>query len=67
MPVPSSIDHLLHAMYAVPALCFDTLAVAAMLYPGYSHMVQFASEPGSSSARYPMVFNAGTLTGGFAG
>ena len=67
MPVPSSTDRLLHAMYAVPALYFGTLVLAAMLYPGYNHMGQFASELGSHSARYPMVFNAGTLMGGFAG
>jgi hypothetical protein len=45
---------------AIPALYFGTLVVAAMLYPGYNHMAQFASELGSSSARYPIVFNAGT-------
>lgn len=67
MPVPSSTDRLLHAMHAVPALYFGTLVVAAMLYPGCSHMAQFASELGSHSARYPMVFNAGTLMGGVAG
>lgn len=67
MPVPSSTDRLLHAMYAVPALYFGTLVLAAMLDPGYSHMAQFASELGSHSARYPMVFNAGTLMGGVAG
>lgn len=67
MPVSPSTDRLLHAMYAVPALYFGTLVLAAMLYPDYNHMAQLASELGSSSARYPMAFNAGTLMGGFAG
>jgi hypothetical protein len=53
MPVPSSTDRLLHAMYAVPALYLGTSVLAAMLYPGYNHMGQFTSELGSHSARYP--------------
>jgi Protein of unknown function (DUF998) len=67
MPVPSSTDRLLRAMYAVPALYLGTSVLAAMLYPGYNHMGQFASELGESLGALPMVFNAGTLMGGFAG
>lgn len=60
-------DLLLFAACAVPVLYFGTLLVAGALYPGYSHATQFASELGSASARYPGVFNAGTLAGGVAG
>ena len=63
----ASTDRLLQATYAVPALYFGTLVLAAMLFPGYSHVSQFASELGSAAARYPQVFNVGTLAGGVAG
>ena len=62
-----STDRLLHATYAVPALYFGTLLLAAMMYPGYDHATQFASELGSAAAPFPVVFNAGTLLGGVAG
>lgn len=60
-------DFLLLAACAVPVLYFGTLLVAGALYPGYSHVAQFASELGSAQARYPGIFNAGTLAGGVAG
>ena len=62
-----STDRLLLAAGAVPALYFGTLLVAGALSPGYSHVTQFASELGMTSAPYPGVFNAGTLAGGIAG
>lgn len=67
VPVDRGTDRLLYAAYAVPVLYFATLFIAAALYPGYSHVSQYASELGSASARYPGVFNAGTLLGGVAG
>lgn len=55
---------LLRAAIAVPVLYFATLIVASLLYPGYSHLTQYASELGSATARWPLVFNTGTVVGG---
>lgn len=57
---------LLWAAVAVPILYYGTLLVASQLYPGYSHATQYASELGSSSARYPIVFNTGIFLAGVA-
>lgn len=64
---PMSTRRLLLAAIAVPFFYYATLLVASLLYPGYSHMTQYASELGSASARYPGVFNAGAILGGIAG
>jgi hypothetical membrane protein len=61
------IDRQLYAAIAVPVIYYGTLLVASALYPGYSHVTQYASELGSPSATYPGVFNGGTLLGGVAG
>ena len=50
----------------VPVLYFGTLLVSSLLYPGYSHIRQYASELGSASARYPYVFNTGIVLTGLA-
>lgn len=54
----------LWAAIAVPFLYYGTLLVSAAFYPGYSHVTQYASELGSSQARYPEIFNIGTILGG---
>jgi hypothetical membrane protein len=55
---------LLWAAIAVPFLYYGTLLVGASFYPGYSHVTQYASELGSSEARYPAIFNIGTILTG---
>lgn len=58
---------LLRAGVAVPFLYFGNLILSALLYPGYSHVRQYASELGSASARHPWVFNTGVVLVGLAG
>lgn len=55
---------LLWAALAVPFLYYGTMLVAAAFFPGYSHVSQYASELGSGDARYPAIFNIGTITTG---
>jgi hypothetical membrane protein len=55
---------LLWAALAVPFLYYGTMLVSAFFYPGYNHVTQYASELGSSEARYPAIFNIGTITTG---
>ncbi len=55
---------LLRAAVCVPVLYYATLLLASLLYPGYSHVTQYASELGSAGARWPWVFNAGIVTAG---
>lgn len=57
---------LLLAGIAVPFLYFGTVFGSALLYPGYSHVTQYASELGSASAKYPAIFNAGIVLTGLA-
>lgn len=57
---------LLRAGVLVPFLYFGTVILASFFYPGYSHVRQYASELGSSAARYPALFNAGILLTGAA-
>ena len=45
--------------FLTPFLYFATVFGAALFYPGYSHMSQYASELGSASATYPILFNVG--------
>jgi len=56
------VDALLWAALAAPIVYFSTVLVAALFYPGYSHVGQYASELGSASARYPWLFNTGIIT-----
>jgi hypothetical membrane protein len=58
---------LLRAALCVPVLYYLTLIVASLLYPGYSHVTQYASELGSATARVPWVFNTGIVTAGVLG
>jgi hypothetical membrane protein len=55
---------LLRAAIAVPVLYYATLVVASLLYPGYSHVTQYASELGASGARHPGVFNTAIVAAG---
>lgn len=55
---------LLWAALAVPFLYYGTMLVSAAFYPGYNHVTQYASELGSSEARYPAIFNIGTILTG---
>lgn len=57
---------LLWAAVAVPFLYYGTMLVAASFYPGYSHVRQYASELGSSQARFPAIFNVGAILTGIA-
>jgi hypothetical membrane protein len=41
----------------VPILYFGNVFGSALLYPGYSHGRQYASELGAAGARYPQLFN----------
>lgn len=50
----------------MPVVYFGNLLVSSLLYPGYSHVTQYASELGSSAARYPAVFNTGVVLVGVA-
>jgi hypothetical membrane protein len=51
----------LRAGVLVPILYFGTQIVSSLAYPGYSYVTQYASELGSSSARYPQLFNVGII------
>jgi hypothetical membrane protein len=51
----------LRAGVLVPFLYFGTQIVSSLTYPGYSYTTQYASELGSSSARYPQLFNVGII------
>ena len=57
---------LLWAGVAVPVIYFGNLLLSSLLYPGYSHVRQYASELGSAAARYPAVFNTGVVLIGLA-
>ncbi|MEA2563783.1 MAG: hypothetical protein QOH06_5287 [Acidobacteriota bacterium] len=51
----------------IPVVYFGLLIAGPLLYPGYSHVTQYASELGSASARYPAVFNTAIMLNGVAG
>lgn len=55
---------LLWAAVAVPVLYYGTMLVSAAFFPGYNHVTQYASELGSSEARYPAIFNIGIIVTG---
>lgn len=57
---------LLLAGMAVPILYVGTLLISSLLYPGYSHISQYASELGSAVAPYPFLFNTGIIAVGIA-
>src|SRR5215218_8841807 len=58
---------LLLAGIVIPVVYFGLLIIAPLLYPGYSHVTQYASELGSADARYPAVFNTAVMLCGLAG
>jgi hypothetical membrane protein len=49
---------------AVPVLYFGTLILAALTWPGYSHVTRYASELGGPEAPQPWLFNRGIMTMG---
>jgi hypothetical membrane protein len=57
---------LLLAGIALPILYFGSILVSSLLYPGYSHVTQYASELGSATAKYPAIFNTGIVLTGLA-
>src|SRR5687768_9952403 len=57
---------LLWAGVAVPVIYYANLLLSSLLFPGYSHVTQYASELGSAAARYPWVFNTGIMSMGVA-
>jgi hypothetical membrane protein len=58
---------LLTAGIAVPILYYGTLLISSLFYPGYNHITQYASELGSSAARWPAIFNTGIVLLGICG
>ena len=48
-------------LIAIPLLYFFALIVGAALYPGYSHVTNYASELGAESAPYPALFNVSIM------
>ncbi len=62
----SSDRALLAAGVAVPFLYFGTVFGAALLYPGYSHVSQYASELGMAGQPSAALFNGGILATGVA-
>lgn len=52
---------------AVPFIYFGTLVlVPLLLYPGYSHRTQYASELGAATAPHPAVFNLAVIACGLS-
>lgn len=51
---------------AVPIIYFGTLLFAPLLYPGYSHRTQYASELGAAAAPYPYIFNLAIIACGLS-
>jgi hypothetical membrane protein len=51
----------LRAGVAIPVLYFGSVGLAALLYPGFSFVRQFASELGADGATHPQVLNAGII------
>ena len=49
---------------AIPVLYYLSVIIGSLFYPGYNHITQYASELGSASALYPVIFNAGIIAMG---
>ena len=58
---------LLLAGILIPVVYFGLLIIAPLIYPGFSYVTNYASEMGSTDARYPAVFNTGVMLCGVAG
>ena len=54
----------LYSAVATPVIYYGTLIAASLLYPGYSHVTQYASELGSAQATHPAIFNTGIFIAG---
>lgn len=61
------IRSLLLAGIFIPVVYFGLLLIAPLIYPGFNYVTQYASEMGSTAARYPAVFNTGVMLCGVAG
>jgi hypothetical membrane protein len=56
----------LGAAVAVPFLYYGNVVLSSLLYPGYSHILQYVSELGSAAAPHAWVFNTGVVLFGLA-
>jgi hypothetical membrane protein len=57
---------LLWGVFLSPVFYYVGLLGGALLYPGYSHVTQYASELGSASAPYPAFFNLSAIACGLS-
>ena len=57
---------LLWGLILVPVFYYVGLIGGSLLWPGYSHASQYASELGSSAAPYPLFFNANAVLCGLS-
>lgn len=56
----------LWGLILAPVFYYVGMIGGALLWPGYSHVSQYASELGSAASPHPMFFNANALLCGFA-
>ena len=54
------------ALIAITALYYFGLIAGAAVYPGYSHVTNYASELGAAAAPYPWLFNLSIILAGVA-
>lgn len=59
-------ERLLWGLILAPILYYIGLIGGALLWPGYSHWSQYASELGSAASPYPAFFNANIVLCGLA-
>ena len=59
--------HYLWGLILAPLFYYVGLIGGALLWPGYSHVSQYASELGSAAAPYPMFFNVSAMLCGLSG
>jgi len=55
---------LLKAGLLVPVFYYGVLIVGGLMWPGYNHITQYASELGSAAAPKPEIFNYGIIATG---
>src|SRR6185436_7816954 len=51
----------LKAGFVIPFLYYGIQIIAALFYPGYNFITMIASDLGSTSAPYPLIFNIGII------